>query len=774
MTDGSLPPTGWLWDVSEGPDGEHLWLWTKARSTGRVSATPVAYRSPFRVVPPAAERAALRRILSADMRVAAVEERTERLSLFDPRPRRSLLVTPTSYGVRRALARTVDALGGFHRFTLYDVDLAPAQLYYLEHGLYPFAPVAGDAPALVPTEPATAIDYELPPIRIARLAVEVDGHGPERIAHPSGRITRITLGTTVFDGPEETVLRAFVDELARSDPDLLLTERGDAFDLPWLVRRTRALGWAPEALALGRRFGGPRLRRAARSFTTYGRVVYRSAVYDVAGRWVLDRTNSFLYDDAGVAGLVDAARLARLSLGVVARQSPGTCFTAMEIATALEAGVHVPWKKNRPERFRTGESLVRADRGGAILQPPVGVHDAVDEFDFVSLYPAIMVRHNLSAETLDCRCCPTSSYVAPGVGYRSCERTVGLLPRTLRPLLDRRRAYKAALRRPDLTPEERARTVGRVKMLKWILVTAFGYQGYRNARFGRIECHEAINAYARDLSPDLACAAEDAGYRVVHGIVDSLWLRPVGPTCADAPEEFAQQMSARFGLPLGYEGRYRWIVFLPAVGHGFGVPNRYYGLYADGSWKRRGIGSRRHDTPRLLVRLEEELLDALRPARDARAFLARLPIALARADRFAALVADGRWPVEELLLEHRVAQAEGAFVTFTDTVAALRQLARRGVRREPGETVRYVLLDRTARSPDARVRVAELLTGDESYDRSAYLDLLARTVETLFAPFGVRRADLRVRWGVPTAARGPRFRSAERTGQRVLRRLVPV
>ena len=79
---------------------------------------------------------------------------------------------------------------------------------------------------------------------------------------------------------------------------------------------------------------------------------------------------------------------------------------------------------------------------------------------------------------------------------------------------------------PTLAPEVRERLSRRVKMLKWILVTAFGYQGYRNARFGRIECHEAINAYARALIGDLIAFAESRGYRALHSLVDSLWLVP--------------------------------------------------------------------------------------------------------------------------------------------------------------------------------------------------------------------------------------------------------
>jgi DNA polymerase elongation subunit (family B) len=440
----------------------------------------------------------------------------------------------------------------------------------------------------------------------------------------------------------------------------------------------------------------------------------------------------------------------------------------MEMVEAFRLGVHIPWKKNRPEAFRPGDRLVEADRGGAIFLPPVGVHDRIDEFDFASLYPHIMVRKNLSAETLDCRCCPASPVRAPGLGYRSCTRRVGLIPRTLAPLLARRLAYKAALGAPGLSGDRAVRLKRRIRMLKWVLVTAFGYQGYRNARFGRIECHEAINAYARELLATLAEEAARTGYRVVHGIVDSLWLRPVDPDAPPDPRAFARRMSARFDLPLGYEGRYRWIVFLPAVTHGLGVPNRYYGLYDTGEFKLRGIGGRRHDTTTFVRRCEGEILDLFRRAQDAEGIRALLPRALARADLFAERLASGRWPVEELLVSHRVGQAPEAFVTFTDSVAALRQLADAGAVRGAGELVRFVVRDRRSRSFRDRVRAAELLDGDERYDVGAYLELLARSVETLLAPLGVTREELLARWGAAPRPARMRYRSPERPLQAVL------
>ena len=757
----TMPGEAWLLDITDASDGRSVLLWTKDRGSGAVRSEAVAFRPPIYAAAPRTDRTALARDLRNDPLVDEVVERTERPSLFDTRPVTLLAVRPCSNRSRRTIAEKIDRRGDFHRFTLYDVDLTAPQLYHLTHDLYPFAPVVRRNGAWVVTEPAELVDYELPPLRLAPL--EVRWTGGTRLPGPGDRITEIRLGPERLEGAEEELVRALPSEIARLDPDVVLTDGGDALDLPWLYAGAARYGLSDAEFVLGRVPSRWSPLRGARSYMSYGRVLHSAAAFNLPGRFHFDRANSVLFEDIELPGLIDAARLSRLSLQSVVRQSPGTSFSAMEIAEAVRSGVRIPWKKNRPERFRTAEHMVSADRGGTILRPPVGVHDHLDEFDFASLFPQIMVRHNLSAETLDCPCCPKSPHIAPELGYRSCTKRVGLLPRTLLPLLTRRAALKAAMRASPLGSPERRRLHGRVKMLKWILVTAFGYQGYRNARFGRIECHEAINAYARELFADMVREAERAGYRLLHGIVDSMWLAP-GPGCVPA-EEFARTIGERYRLPLGYEGRYRWVVFLPTVSDGFGVPNRYYGVYESGEFKLRGIGGRRHDTTGVARRLEGEILQILAKARDASEFRHLVPRALARADRFAERLREGDWPRTDLTIARRTTAAVDDYAVFTDTVSALYQSRAIGRLLEPGEKVRYVVLERRSRSWSNRVRLEGTMHGDERYDIDAYLELLAREVETLLAPFGVTRAGLLARWGARPAPPRDRYTSPSRPRQ---------
>ena len=64
----------------------------------------------------------------------------------------------------------------------------------------------------------------------------------------------------------------------------------------------------------------------------------------------------------------------------------------------------------------------------------------------------------------------------------------------------------------------------------------FGYLSYRNAKFGKIDCHIAVCALARETLVGAMQTAETDNYHVIHGIVDSLWLFKKGATHADYEE----------------------------------------------------------------------------------------------------------------------------------------------------------------------------------------------------------------------------------------------
>jgi DNA polymerase elongation subunit (family B) len=1207
---------------------------------------------------PPSELPAIRRRIEILDGVREVREVSRRIALEDDEPKPVLEIVPRHYRDIRNLAHILDSNGGYVDHRLFNVDLRFSQRYAIEHDIFPMGLMHYANGVWRAEEEHFALDYPLPALRKSLLDLHVDN--PAGIPRMQDKLLGARVDEVEIDGDEETILKG-IDTVVRSkDPDVLMTDGGDAFLMPYLAAKASELG---VNLQLGRdpdRFAG----RKAKSYFTYGKIVYKPGQYILRGRLHLDRGH-FAFRESDFAGLAELSRLSTLTPQEQARLTPGTAFSAMQVNQAYHDGCLVVWKKNRPEDFKDAENLLRGDRGGFTFEPEVGVHEGLYELDFSSLYPSIMVKYNISAETLDCACCTTDGLPVPELRYHLCTRRVGIVGRVLKPLIERRRYYKKMKKEPGPLQEVYA---GRDTILKWTLVTcldgrtvipckvddqlsvkpiseiidpllpnggmadapaelrlfgfdsnlrltekraskilkvrspptmvrialqkgreivatpnhrffvlneegsldvrradelhvgnylpitanlpqspqqvrsvnlaielrgkltgdelftwrirgdalpkaisihyesirkagrdrgftyrtiwlwrkrgmlplaflpllhlspevvdgleigrtrlnggkinylpcridvdrelgfflgfyagdgngrtnmvrfavgmteseilgklmncadqkfqqlgnvrkekharmwvlqfnsgalrrilesvfgmggsadsgklvvppivlnggldvqfgfvegllasdgsitpsrdwalihtanrgfadsvglllaslgmkyvirrsrqspqvlysvgfrrrelpgkfwmkvghrektsryltrdlnrsgkipvlesglfalcakykvthrlprgsghlisaenvlrrlerikkkhhqipesdrkiiqslerfaqseltflyvrnldavaprtdnvycfemeeelngfivqgnlfvanSFGYQGYKNARFGRIECHEAINAFARNILVRTMEIAESHGYEVVHGIVDSVWLRP--KPNADPIEKVREHIAGSIGLPIELEGRYKWIVFLPCKTTGVGALNRYYGLFQDDEFKLRGIELRKHDTPEFINICQEAMLGELSLASTAAEFRERIPKAVDILRWTAKCVLDRAIPVHQFILTKSVSRALPEYVVLTATAAALKQMEKRGFSVEPGESIRYVLLDARARDSERKVRVAEFLQGDETPDAWEYIKLLCRSGQTLLAPFGYTEDSL--------------------------------
>ena len=720
---------GWIIDAYADYDRDAmvLWLWTEE---GARRIEDPHFVPSFFLHAAAGELPVLRRRIEILDGVSEVREVERRIALEDDDPKPVLEIVPRHYRDLAKVARNLDSNGGYIDHRLFDVDLRFSQRYAMAHDVFPMGLVRHANGTWRAEEEHFALDYPLPPLKRSLLDLHVDN--PAGMPRMQDRLLGARVDDVPIDGSEEAILRG-IDEVLRSkNPDILMTDGGDAFVMPYLARKAAELGMD---LQLGRdadRFA----EKKAKSYFTYGKIVYKPGQYILRGRLHLDRGH-FAFRESDFAGLAELSRLSTLTPQEQARLTPGTAITAMQVNQAHKDGCLAVWKKNRPEEFKSAEDLLRGDRGGFIFEPEVGLHEGLYELDFSSLYPNIMVKYNISPETLNCHCCEADGSAVPELTYHLCTRRVGLIPQVLKPIIERRRYYKKMKKEPGPNREIYA---GRDTILKWVNVTAFGYTGYKNARFGRIECHEAINAFAREILVRTMEIAESHHYEVVHGIVDSVWLRPKPD--ADPIEKVQDHITGSTGLPIELEGRSKWIVFLPCKTTGVGALNRYYGLYDHDEFKLRGIELRKHDTPEFINICQEAMLGELSLASNAAEFHERIPRAVNILRWTAKRVLDRAIPIHRFVLTKNVSRTLPEYVVLTATAAALKQMEKRGFTVEPGETVRYVLLDARARESERKVRVAEFLKGDEAVDAWEYIRLLCRSGQTLLAPFGYTEEKL--------------------------------
>jgi len=378
--------------------------------------------------------------------------------------------------------------------------------------------------------------------------------------------------------------------------------------------------------------------------------------------------------------------------------------------------------------------------GGRIYDPKVGFHERVIEIDFTSLYPSIMVMNNISPDTLLCTCCTGSKHRVPFIGYHICEKNRGFLPRVVQPLLERRIEYKNRIKKEKKT-EMTNQYMARKDALKWILVTCFGYTGYRNACFGRIECHEAITAYGREILVKTAEIAQENKYRVLHGIVDSLWLQGSGN-----PKDVCKKIQAAIHIPIEVDGIYRWIVFLPRRSQTTGALNRYYGCLENGDIKIRGLEIRQGNIPPLVKAMQKDILAVFSQAKDLQEFRKLIPKAITILKGYVEKIQEGTCIEKDLVFTSRVSRPVSTYRHHTNNVACLLQLQDNGITVKPGQYVQYVITDATAKKYQRKVKVwrDSRKKGEEGYryDKEAYIRYLLRGGESLLLPFGYTQKKL--------------------------------
>jgi DNA polymerase elongation subunit (family B) len=632
--------------------------------------------------------------------------------------------------------------GRYLQYHVFNCDLKHEQLYFYNRDVFPLAFVEveseGSQLKYCLLDSAESEDYAVPPLRISKVDVEVAKQGKiAKITDPIGKVVVSQSDDKVIvdSGDEKDMLLGLVRTVAELDPDIIITKGGDSYLFPYLVRRATING-VLDKLVLSRD-EVPLVARnvRGRTFFSYGRTYYRAPMRRLYGRVHVDEKNTFILAECGLDGLYEIARTCRVSLHTAARSSIGSSMSSIQFYQAIKDDVLVPRNKSIPEAFKSTLELLVGDRGGFVYEPEVGVHDDVGEVDFASMYPTVMVNNNISAETVLCKCCPDSKLRIPELGYNICEKRVGIVPKALKPVIAKRLHYKKLKSETD---DERLREVydNRQIALKWILVTCFGYLGYRNARFGTVDGHIGVCAFGRDAFLKASRMAEQKGFRVIHGIVDSLWLKKKGATDEEY-RELCRQIAEETKIPLSFEGRYNWIVFLPSRMHpNVGVLNRYYGVMESGKIKVRGLEVRRRDTSQFVRDAQTRMLEVLAGAKNSKEFLEKIPDALKVLRDFREKLLAGDVSVWDLIITKHMSKDPERYKQMVSQVIAAKQLMKEGVEVAAGKNVKFLFTSAENKRYERRVTAEELIEENTSSDVKKYLLLLYASAANMFSPFG--------------------------------------
>ena len=725
---------GWILDLYPGAPGEMV-VWLKLGNGEAVRLVDRWTPSIFVGTDTKSDFDVPLQLLGRDFAWTRVVRRRERVS--DAAESEVLETRLKDAKKAQQIAGRIERLGPFGTFRLYNADIPPGQGYLYEHDLFPLASCEVEQREgrlrWELEDDVWEYDYPLPPLRKVTLEVEVAKQG--KLPRPTDRIESITLesdgGKTTIDGRSEAdKINGLMREVRRADPDFVLTNDGDTFLFPYLIRRAEA-----NRLALVLDRDGMTMKlpsKAGTSYFSYGQIHYKPSAMKLYGRIHIDVNTSFAYSEAGFEGLFELSRICRMPLHTSSRATIGRALSSLQFYNASKMNYLVPWKPTLAESLKDRNELLMADRGGFIFEPKVGIHEGVGELDYSALYPNIMYKKNISAETVRCSCCPDSKNRVPELDWNVCEKRTGIVPASMKIIVEKRLKYKELKRNSDGVA--RSKYDQRQAVLKWVGVTSFGYLGHANAKFGRIDAHIAVCAWDRKILIDTARIAERGGFEVLHGIVDSLWLQRPGSDESDYLE-LKDEIERQTGFPMSFEGIYKWVAFLPSkVEPSIPVLNRYFGVYQTGELKVRGIEARRHDTPLALARCQMAILRVLAEAASVTEAKAKIPECVGIFLDCAEALARHEIPASELAFSTNLSKAPEEYTAMTVQHVAVNQLVSEGASLHAGEGIRYVITDYRGRD-SKRAAPLDMIKDETKYDAGRYIRLLAETCASVLEPF---------------------------------------
>jgi DNA polymerase, archaea type len=412
----------------------------------------------------------------------------------------------------------------------------------------------------------------------------------------------------------------------RFDPDFVLSFGGNTFDWPYLIKRSDK---SKAKLSVGRD-DGPARQSLYGHFSLTGRanvdlLDFAGDLYDVKNK-TIENVAKFLGVDT-VTPTIDETEYYDHWIGngrpSLVKQLQGHVSSVLSVGEdALDYILQLSSLSGLPpdqvlaaavgfrvdsymmmEAHKLGELIPAREelniipyKGAIVLEPVVGLHDHVAVLDFSSMYPSLMVKYNISPDTL-VKGPGEGIFKVPEVGHYFRQSPPGFYKIVLSQLIASRRAAKSeAARLPRGTPEHKI-LKAREKATKVITNATYGYAGWAGSRWYSREVAESAAALGRDTINRSIKLSKSLGLKVLYGDTDSLFVE-YHQTLVDS---FIKSVEKDLGLEINLGQVYKRVLFTEAK-------KKYAGLLEDGELDIVGMEAIRGDWSNLARNVQNEVL----------------------------------------------------------------------------------------------------------------------------------------------------------------------
>jgi len=363
--------------------------------------------------------------------------------------------------------------------------------------------------------------------------------------------------------------------------------------------------------------------------------------------------------------------------------------------------------ENRPSQSkRQKRDREQAYKGGFVYTPEPGLYEDVAVFDFRSLYPTVMVAHNISPDTLDLENCD-DEFDVEELGYSFCQDSQGFFPQLVEDLVSSR--YKIKKQMKDAEGVELKSLDNRQQAQKILANSFYGYLGYSGARWYSRESAEATTFLGRKYIQDTVELAEEMGFEMAYGDTDSIMVRK--DDLEDYLDELLQVVNSELPdfMELEFEGLFKR-GFFTSKESGEGAKKKYALMGHDKSMKITGFEQVRRDWSPIAKDTQEKVLRKVLEA--------DVEGAVELVKEKVQALKSGEIPVEELKIYTTLTKPPEEYHSTAPHVEAAKKAMKRGDDIPPETTIDYVVTSNGGTISEK----AEITKYADSYDADYYID----------------------------------------------------
>jgi len=608
-----------------------------------------------------------------------------------------------------------------------EFDIPFIQRYLIDKGIQPMKMQEwGEKDGSVETKPL----QEKPP-EITRAAFDLETYNADGMSDPKKdkilMISVVSKEKKVFtwkkcDLPfvevledEKAMIERFFEYI--TDFDVLYTYNGDNFDLPYLKERIKGLEIedAPKiTLRAGQRgqkaimrshvhldaykgmrflatIGALRLPRYTledvfKEFTgeekkdVEGKNIYKiwdsGDIEDLCEYCKQDSEACYFLGEKMLSLYKEFSKLINQTLFDVSRMSSGQIVELLLLKESFERKEIAP---NRPGEGEVKKRFMQPIQGAFVKEPESGLHDGIAIMDFKGLYPSIIISHNISPDTLNCTCCRKP--VKAPTGAKFCTKKKGIIPDMLQKVVDKRMETKQRMKQAEA--EEYERLYNQQLALKIIANSTYGYMLFARARWYNRSCGESVTAWGRQYVHDAIDKAEKAGFKVIYGDTDSVFL-VMGKKSDEHVIAFLKEYNKSLpeAMELELEGFYTRGIFVTKKTGG-AAKKRYALIRRDGAVEITGLEFVRSDWSPLAKKTQEKVIRAVLEN--------RVEDAKKTVSEVIANVREGKVPLEEFVVYTTLKRKIEKYEAIGPHVKAAMRLRDSGERVGKGTSFGYVI-----------------------------------------------------------------------------------